>query len=77
MVIETVAQAWESYIASAMDPPWGSVQYQEVRYAFYAGVFAALLVPASAGTIPDFLRVTDAWKEEVLQFNEDVKAGRA
>jgi len=78
----TVRDAWNSYRASVMPANAPPVQIQECRRAFYAGMECLMVAimggldPGSDATEGD-LDYVAALHQELLNFAQDVRAGRA
>ena len=78
--IETVREAWSSYVAAAYpDERLGTIQRRELRRAFYMGAWAMMTNLAlatdrdEAAADKEMIRLWD----EVNEFVDQVRAGRA
>ena len=79
--LKPVSEAWASYRERVLPADAGPIQVLECRRAFYAGVRAleGALEVISRPEVPEVEGVAylEAVRREVMQFNKDVKAGRA
>jgi hypothetical protein len=73
---------WDKFAHHVLPPACGPIQRTEMRRAFYAGAEAILFrviqgfAPEEDPTEAD-LMMMDNLNQELIQFAEDVKAGRA
>lgn len=79
---QLMAEQWDSFARAVLPSNCGSDQRLEMRRAFYAGAQAILfkvimsLAPDSEPTADD-LAMMDNLQQELSDFAENVKAGRA
>ena len=69
--MNTVANLWDSFRSVVIPSDAPPVQVQEMRRAFYAGVFAVVTEPNADGGL------LDRYESECIKFKQDVLAGRA
>ena len=82
MAIQTVAAEWQEYVDFVMPEGVSSIQYQEMRRAFYAG---SISMAATYAAIVNLDGVTDEERrlyyvrilEELAAFNPAVSQGLA
>lgn len=79
--MRSVKDEWQEYALAVIPVDAPREQRTEMRRAFYAGMIAAifLLDEASADgiNVDEGVQHLTRIKDELMQFNEDVKAGRA
>lgn len=79
--MKTVKQKWESYLAKVVPPSASHAQMIETRRAFYAGAAAMFnQVVDDIGAEPSeerALGMIEGLRQELFQFSDDVKAGKA
>jgi hypothetical protein len=81
--VKLIAQEWASYVERVMPPDAPSLQHQEMRRAFYAGVASLfflqmkMLDPGSEDATEADLARMDSIHAELAQFEADVRRGRA
>ena len=78
----TVAQKWAIFEASVLSPSAPAIQRSEMRRAFYAGFFGALMacgrLAEEAGDDDDLgATMLESLHQECIRFSKDVGAGRA
>ena len=78
---ESVAQWWDAFARATLPRNCSTVQRWEVRRAFYAGAFAMLTACANIGedavSEEQGIQWLEAWRKEITEFYESVKAGTA
>jgi hypothetical protein len=78
----TVAQEWATFESAALSIHASAIQRSEMRRAFYAGFFGALV---AAGRVADEsgdddelgATMLESLHQECIRFSKDVGAGRA
>lgn len=76
--VETVREAWTSYVDAAFPHGVGLVQRQELRRAFYMGswaMFCTIAQLAQLGEPAGSVAMDRIW-DEINQFAEQVRRGR-
>ncbi len=79
MKVPTIAEQWDDFHASVIPKNAPAIQIKEMRWAFYAG--AASLLFTTRDVIPTLsddagVLALQLWLDEVVQFKNDVLAGK-
>jgi hypothetical protein len=77
---ESVRQMWEDFAAAILPADCSAVQRQEMRRAFFAGFNALLCALMAMGddavSEDEGAAWLEAWKQELVAFYADLKAGK-